>query len=125
MFQISVVILTTRKPIEGVTKDEIKKPAIFKLYDFSKTGTDSMDRRLVQNWYNYRAGVIDKLCCHQKNGYGACYFSRRLIQEGDGGEVEHPKNLGGCHVTWPCFKLFWAKPCAGSLIDLKELITSI
>lgn len=39
--------MTTRKPIEGVTKDEIKKPAIFKLYDFTKTGTDSMDSRLV------------------------------------------------------------------------------
>ena len=37
--------MTTRKPIEGVTKDEIKKPAIFKLYDFAKTGTDSMDSR--------------------------------------------------------------------------------
>ena len=38
--------MTTRKPIEGVTKDDTRKPAIFKLYDFTKTGTDSMDSRL-------------------------------------------------------------------------------
>jgi len=35
---VSVVILSTRKPIEGVTKDANKKPTIFKLYDFTKTG---------------------------------------------------------------------------------------
>lgn len=35
---VSVVLLTTRKPMLGVTRDEQRKPAMFKLYDFTKTG---------------------------------------------------------------------------------------
>ena len=35
---VSVVLLTTRKPLHGVTDDEQRKPATFKLYDFTKTG---------------------------------------------------------------------------------------
>lgn len=35
---VSIVILTTRSPMEAVTSDAQQKPAIFKLYDFTKTG---------------------------------------------------------------------------------------
>jgi hypothetical protein len=35
---VSIVVLTTRTPLQGVTIDEQKKPALFKLYDFTKTG---------------------------------------------------------------------------------------
>ena len=48
---VSIVVLTTRTPIDGVTKDEQQKPAIFKLYDFTKTGTDNMDSRFGTGKY--------------------------------------------------------------------------
>lgn len=42
----NVLLLTTMKPILGVTKDDGKcKPAIYKLYDFTKGGTDIVDQR--------------------------------------------------------------------------------
>ena len=44
--QISVVAMTTRKQIEGVTKDVIRKPALFKLYDYTMTGYNRMENRL-------------------------------------------------------------------------------
>ena len=44
---VSVVILTTRKPLLGVTNDEQRKPATFKLYDFTKTGTRSLEILIV------------------------------------------------------------------------------
>ena len=34
----NVTILSTVKPISGITKDDKKKPQIFKLYDFTKSG---------------------------------------------------------------------------------------
>ena len=41
----NVLLLTMMKPILGVTKDDgKKKPAIFKLYDFTKGGTDIVDQ---------------------------------------------------------------------------------
>ena len=43
----NVLLLSTAQPIFGVTKDDgKKKPAIYKLYDFTKGGTDVMDRRI-------------------------------------------------------------------------------
>lgn len=42
----NVLLLTTMKPILAVTKDDGKqKPAIYKLYDFTKGGTDIVDQR--------------------------------------------------------------------------------
>ena len=49
---MSVVALTTRVPIEGVTKDELQKPQILKLYDFTKAGTDAMDSRFSSSSYS-------------------------------------------------------------------------
>jgi len=43
----NVLLLSTVQPILGVTKDDgKKKPAIYKLYDFTKGGTDVMDHRI-------------------------------------------------------------------------------
>ena len=43
----NVLLLSAVQPILGVTKDDgKKKPAIYKLYDFTKDGTDVMDHRI-------------------------------------------------------------------------------
>lgn len=40
-------VLSTMQPLMGVTKeDDKKKPAIYKLYDFTKGGTDIIDQRI-------------------------------------------------------------------------------
>ena len=50
----NVLLLSTVQPILGVTKDDgKKKPAIYKLYDFTKGGTDVMDHRI--GTYTYKA----------------------------------------------------------------------
>ena len=41
----NILVLSTFDPILGTTKDEKKKPAIIKVYDFTKGGTDIMDQR--------------------------------------------------------------------------------
>jgi len=43
----NILLLSTMKPIMGVVKNDAKKkPAIFKLYDFTKGGTDIIDQRM-------------------------------------------------------------------------------
>ena len=43
----NVLALTTMRPLLGVTKDDDKvKPAILKLYDCTKGGTDIVDQRI-------------------------------------------------------------------------------
>ena len=42
----NVIVLSTVEPIQGVSKDENKKPAIYKLYDFTKGGTDIVDQKM-------------------------------------------------------------------------------
>jgi len=42
----NVIVLSTMEPLLGVTKDEKKKPAIIKLYDFTKGGTDIIDQKM-------------------------------------------------------------------------------
>ena len=43
----NVLLLTTMRPLMGVTKDDDhKKPAIYKLYDFTKGGTDIVDQKM-------------------------------------------------------------------------------
>ena len=43
----NVLLLSTVSPLLGVTKDDNKKkPAIYKLYDFTKGGTDIVDQRI-------------------------------------------------------------------------------
>ena len=43
----NVLMLSTTPPILGTTKDDSKKPAIYKVYDFSKGGTDIVDQRMT------------------------------------------------------------------------------
>lgn len=46
----NVLLLSTVSPILGITKDDgVRKPAIYKLYDFTKGGTDIIDQRI--NFY--------------------------------------------------------------------------
>ena len=42
----NVMLLSTATPLMAVTKDDEKKPAIMKLYDFTKGGTDIVDHRI-------------------------------------------------------------------------------
>ena len=43
----SVILLSTHEPILRTTKDDNKKkPALFKVYDFTKGGTDVIDQRM-------------------------------------------------------------------------------
>ncbi len=42
----NVLVLSTFPPIIGTTKDKKKKPAIMKVYDFTKGGTDIMDQKM-------------------------------------------------------------------------------
>ena len=43
----NILVLSTMPPIMGITKDdEKKKPAIIKLYDFTKGGTDIVDQKM-------------------------------------------------------------------------------
>ena len=43
----NVMILSTMQPIQGITRDDDKKkPALFKLYDFTKGGTDIIDQKM-------------------------------------------------------------------------------
>ena len=43
----NVLLVTTMKPILGVTKDGKHNPAAYKLYDYTKGGTDIIDQRAV------------------------------------------------------------------------------
>ena len=44
----NVLLLSSMQPLLGTTKDDgKKKPAIYKLYDFTKGGTDVMDQRMA------------------------------------------------------------------------------
>ena len=43
----NVLLLSTTRPLLGITKDDAKhKPAIYKLYDFTKGGTDIVDQKM-------------------------------------------------------------------------------
>ena len=47
-------MLTTLRPLKGVTMDGGKdKPAIYKLYDFTKGGTDIVDQ--LNDFYSVRS----------------------------------------------------------------------
>ena len=45
----NVLLMASQPPLLGVTKDEKKKPGIYKYYDYTKVGTDSMDYRMSAN----------------------------------------------------------------------------
>ena len=45
----NVLLMSSQPPLLGVTKDEKKKPAMYKLYDYTKGGTDQMDYRMAAN----------------------------------------------------------------------------
>ena len=42
----NVLLLSTVEPLLGVTKDDKQKPALYKLYDFTKGGTDIIDQKM-------------------------------------------------------------------------------
>ena len=61
----NVLVLSTTKPLQGVTRDDgCRKPAVIKLYDFTKGGTDNVDQRIAM--YSTRVqsgqGVLSHLC---------------------------------------------------------------
>ena len=50
----NVLMLSSVEPLLGVTKDENKfKPAIYKLCDFTKGGTDIVEQRV--GFYSYKS----------------------------------------------------------------------
>ena len=56
--QNQVVLLTTSTtyPLKGVTMDDnVRKPALLKLYDFTKGGTDVVDQRMSRRKYSTKA----------------------------------------------------------------------
>ena len=53
----NVLLLTTMRPLHKKTKDDRKeKPAIYKLYDFTKAGTDIVDQ--MNDCYTTRAKTL-------------------------------------------------------------------
>lgn len=42
----NVMVVSTVEPVLGITKDDKKKPALYKLYDFTKGGTDIIDQKM-------------------------------------------------------------------------------
>ena len=54
--QNQVVLLTTTYPLKGITMDDnVRKPAMLKLYDFTKGGTDIIDQRMARRKYSKKA----------------------------------------------------------------------
>ena len=49
----NVLLLTTTRPLHGVTKNEVIKPAIYQFYDFTKGGTDIVDQ--MNDYYSNKA----------------------------------------------------------------------
>ena len=50
------VIMATTDSVKGVTLDDkAKKPALLKLYDYTKSGTDIMDQRMARRKYSSKA----------------------------------------------------------------------
>ena len=45
----NVLLMSSFPPLLGLTKDETKKPGIYKVYDFTKGGTDYVDYRMGAN----------------------------------------------------------------------------
>ena len=74
----NVLLLSTVQPILGVTKDYgKKKPAIYKLYDFTKGGTDVMDHRIGAytckaklNRWTLTAFLIYWMCANSTTTFG-------------------------------------------------------
>ena len=51
-----IVVMMTTYPVKGVTLDDkAKKPALLKLYDYTKSGTDIMDQRMARRKYSSKA----------------------------------------------------------------------
>lgn len=49
----NVLMLSSVEPLLGVTKDDKFKPAIYKLCDFTKGGTDIVEQRV--GFYSYKS----------------------------------------------------------------------
>ena len=65
----NVLMLSTMRPITGITKDDGKsKPARMKFYNFTKGGID-----IVDQWNDYYS------CCARKNAGILSHFSLFLI----------------------------------------------
>ena len=84
----NVLMLSTVQPLLGVTKDDKKfKPAIYKLYDFAKGGTDIVDQRVgfysckskMPRWTMAALFFLLDICRVIPTQYSAS--TRRRIQE--------------------------------------------
>ena len=54
----NVLLLSTIRPLNGITRDDNKrKPGIYKFYDFTKGGTDIVDQ--LSDYYTAAFRVID------------------------------------------------------------------
>ena len=79
----NVLVLSTMHPILGTTKDDGKqKPVVFKLYDFTKGGTDQMDQRIgiystktkSSNWTRVAfSHVFDTACVNTSTVFALSY----------------------------------------------------
>ena len=57
----NVFMLSTLRPLKGITKDDQKeKPALYKLYDFTKGGTDIVDQ--LNDFYSTRSKSLRWVC---------------------------------------------------------------
>ena len=74
------MVLTTTRPIHGVTKDDKKsKPTVIKLYDFKKGGADTVDQ--LNDYYASRRWdmiafcyVLDKIRVNTKTAW--CIYEK-------------------------------------------------
>ena len=73
--------MASQPPLLGITKDDKKKPGIYKFYDYTKGGTDAMDYRLGINTVKTKskrwslsvcAYVLDTIRVNSQTIYAIC-----------------------------------------------------
>ena len=73
--------MASQPPLLGITKDDKKKPGIYKFYDYTKGGTDAMDYRLGVNTVKTKskrwslsvcAYVLDTIRVNSQTIYAIC-----------------------------------------------------
>ena len=84
----NVLVLSTTKPLQGVTRDDgCRKPAVIKLYDFTKGGTDNVDQRIAMystrtksaKWTSHSVRHRNRCKSSQHRFIRVCVGSRQLI----------------------------------------------
>ena len=58
---INVIAVTTMRPVLGQTKDAKAKPALLKMYDFTKIGTDIVDQKMVKHDCTFQTNSWSKV----------------------------------------------------------------